>query len=138
MGVEKKIIDFYKTSRSEENSSLQPLKSDYKKINVNQVTGEDIVINYKHLFGEKNILKIDTQGNEKAVLEGFKNYLDYFSIIIIEISFTKFYKNQSSFFEIMNILDEKFNFIGDLSQTYDENGKLSYMNACFEKKSHEN
>ena len=37
----------------------------------------------------------------------------------------------------MNILDEKFNFIGDLSQIYDENGKLSYMNACFEKKSYE-
>ena len=37
----------------------------------------------------------------------------------------------------MNILDEKFNFIGDLSQTYDENGKLSYMNACYEKKSYE-
>lgn len=137
LGGEKKVIDFYKTTRSEENSSLQPLKSDYKKINVNQVTGEDIVFNYKHLFGKKNVLKIDTQGNEKEVLEGFKNYLNYFSIIIIEISFTKFYKNQSSFFEIMNILDEKFNFIGDLSQIYDENGKLSYMNACFEKKSYE-
>ncbi len=49
-------------------------------------------------------IKMDTQGSEKLIIEGGKKILEQASIVHIETSFTKLYKNQCLFKDIYEIL----------------------------------
>ena len=53
-----------------------------------------------HDVGQIDILKIDTQGHESAVLAGAVNILPRTGVILIEISFWDLYETQTDFFEI--------------------------------------
>lgn len=57
---------------------------------------------------DKNIfLKIDTQGFEKAVLEGAKNSLKHVKGIQLEMSLNPLYENATDFFEMYNYIKSK-------------------------------
>ena len=93
-------------------SSLLPPSATYKKIDKRvtkltkisiMTTALDIYFNDKKL--KKNIfIKMDTQGTEKLVLQGGRKILEQASIVHIETSFKKLYKNQCLFNDIYEIL----------------------------------
>tara|TARA_B100000795_G_C22777996_1_gene430928 strand:+ start:998 stop:1729 length:732 start_codon:yes stop_codon:yes gene_type:complete len=55
---------------------------------------------------EKNLfLKIDTQGYESQVLDGAEKILNLFKGILVEVSLTELYKNQKTWLEIINKIE---------------------------------
>ena len=112
------------------------LKSDDKfgesqSLRVPCTTGSALIEKYALSAGDVNILKIDVQGAETIVLEGFENQLDVFSYVIIEITFADAYVGQSEFLEILKHLDPSHVYAGNLSEVYSSDGPLDYMNAVF-------
>lgn len=101
------------------------------EIEVMCTTGDKIVEKYSLDAGSINLLKIDVQGVEVQVLEGFEKSLNFFKYVICEISFKSFYENQSEFLDILKILNTTHLYVGNLSEVYNSNGKLDYMNAVF-------
>lgn len=57
--------------------------------------------------GNKVLLKIDTQGYEKNVLEGSDAILDKIELIQLEMSLVQLYENEPLYQEIIHYLDEK-------------------------------
>ena len=85
---------------------------------------------------QKNILlKIDVQGFEMEVLKGSKELIENISILIVETSFQKLYKNQPLFHEVYQYLVNK-NFIyhGNFDQMLSTiNGEVLQSDAIFIK-----
>jgi len=69
----------------------------------------DNFLNKKKFSKKKIFLKIDTQGYEKNIILGSKKVLKQISCIMLELSLTPLYKNEASFFEMVNLL-KKFGF----------------------------
>jgi FkbM family methyltransferase len=78
------------------------------KEDVKVITFDSIFDNYKS-FGQKFVLKIDTQGFEWHVLMGAKKSLNYVDGIIIEMSLFPLYDNQTLWEEIYDFL-KTYNF----------------------------
>ena len=53
------------------------------------------------------LVKIDVQGYEKKVLEGFGNSIKYIDFFIIEVSNLEMYENQPKSKEIINFLSRR-------------------------------
>jgi len=105
LGNKDKITNIYR-SNNEFSSSTKKilklhLKSDPSSFVIN--TYKIDVINLDKIYSEcasksKNIfVKIDTQGSEAEILEGFRNNLQNVSGIKIELSTLKLYKNQMTY-----------------------------------------
>ena len=56
---------------------------------------------------DKVMMKIDTQGFEKNVIDGAAKYLNNIDIIQLEMSIIPLYKNEMIFIDMMKYLDEK-------------------------------
>lgn len=103
---------FFVNEHNPSSSMLQLLK--HARNNIPTFLGKEKKITVKattldYYFKNKKIrkdvfMKIDVQGAEKMVFEGGKNFLRYISIIHIETSFSKIYKNQCLFEDIYNFL----------------------------------
>jgi FkbM family methyltransferase len=64
-------------------------------------------------LGQKNLLKVDTQGSELQVLRGAEGLLDRFSAIYCELSFVELYVGQSLASEVIAYLfHRQFNLVG--------------------------
>lgn len=57
--------------------------------------------------GNKAMLKIDTQGYEKQVLEGATDILDKISLIQLEMSLVALYESEMLYLDIIDYLDKK-------------------------------
>ncbi len=63
------------------------------------------------------LIKIDTQGFEKKVINGAKKTIAKADIILIELSYQKLYKNQSLFHEIYSMLyNMGFQYCGNMEE----------------------
>ncbi len=125
-------IELYKTENPAQNSALPPTSFKSEKSVVLLTTGDELVRKHAELLGAHNILKIDVQGLEMDVLNGFRDSLKNFAFIIIEISFEEFYKKQSSYLEIITYLSKTHSYVGDFTKVYRKDGRISYMNSCFQ------
>ena len=67
----------------------------------------DTVFDTFDIDREKIMLKIDTQGFEKNVLDGASKVLDKISLIQLEMSIIHLYENETPFMEMISYLDEK-------------------------------
>ena len=54
-----------------------------------------------------NLIKIDVQGAELKVIDGLKSYLNYFEVIILEVSIHNYNKGSPLFYEVMNYMKKK-------------------------------
>jgi FkbM family methyltransferase len=110
-------LPFYKQTITHLNSLIK-IKSDSMdslgyakeaenfKIDVNVSRGDDYM---KGNNIEKiDLLKIDVQGNEINVLKGFRNCLNLIDVIIVEISFYDFYETKNSFFDLEQVIRNRF------------------------------
>ncbi|WP_108812373.1 FkbM family methyltransferase [Sphingorhabdus sp. Alg231-15] len=59
------------------------------------------------LVPEKCLLKIDTQGFEKQVLEGSGEILDQIQMLFLEVSLRPVYKDEPRLFEMLSFLDSR-------------------------------
>jgi len=84
-----------------------------------------------------NLIKIDTQGSEIDVLKGLKSYINYFEVIILEVSLHKYNKLAPLFNEVQDYLNKK-NFllydIYDLKRLGNFKSFLTQFDAIFVKK----
>lgn len=91
------------------------------------------------VHGKQGImLKIDTQGYERQVLEGAKNSLNHIDLIQMEMSFEPLYRGESTFWELVPLINEfgfeLFALESDLSFTNPESGKMLQVDGIFGRK----
>jgi len=67
----------------------------------------DTIIKELNLQNKNFFMKIDTQGYEKFIIEGTNENLKNCKIIYCEVSLKEVYKNQTLWFEIINLLKSK-------------------------------
>lgn len=126
-------------------SSLRPMENLFKKTYKVNPSSKKIIINtttldsyFKNKKIKNAILKIDTQGNENQILQGSTKTLKKVSVIIVEVSFAKFYKDQDLFNKIYKTLTtQKFKYLGEAreSEFYPTFGTREQINAVFVKNS---
>ena len=118
LGEKKTTRKFFITQRNDSSSFFKI--SSHLKENINYVIKKEEKINIKQIKKVLNfkiiknpiLVKIDVQGYEKKVLEGFGNSIKYIDYFIIEVSNEEMYKNQPKNKEIINFLtNRKFKII---------------------------
>jgi FkbM family methyltransferase len=67
----------------------------------------DSIFNSFFREGDNVMLKIDTQGYEKRILDGAEKSLDKIRIIQVEMSLAALYESETLFLEMINLLDKK-------------------------------
>ena len=84
-----------------------------------------------------NLIKLDVQGAELKVLDGLKEYIDYFEIIILEVSLHNYNKNSPLFDKVMNFMNDnnyKLYDIYDLKRLGKDKSFLLQFDCVFAKK----
>lgn len=98
-----------------------------------QLTTLDAALDGQTLLPEI-LLKLDTQGYERQVIQGAENTLQKTRAVIIEINLFKLYDQQPSFIELVGMLDAfGFRYAGNLEQTCSPTGEVVYVDAVFLK-----
>jgi FkbM family methyltransferase len=85
---------------------------------------------------EENILlKIDTQGFEKKVLDGARESLEAIDTIQLEMSLTPLYKNETLFLNMIRYLNNKAYSLVDLEHVFfeKETGRLLQVDGIFHR-----
>ncbi|SHO64485.1 FkbM family methyltransferase [Algoriphagus zhangzhouensis] len=89
--------------------------------------------------GDHLMLKIDTQGYEKNILEGGRAILEKVKVVQLELSFEPLYRNEPTFFEMISYMEELgfeiFSLETDLSFSNPKNGKMLQVDCIFCKSS---
>lgn len=113
LGKKKSIKKFYITNRNDSSSFFKisnnlKKNKDYKIIKEEKIIIKRVskVLNLRKIK-KPIIVKIDVQGYEKNVLEGFGKSIKYIDFFIIEVSNSEMYKNQPKSKEIINFLLKK-------------------------------
>jgi hypothetical protein len=80
------------------------------------------------------LIKLDVQGYEDRVLRGAKNVLQLTNVLVAEIQFKKFYENQATHQDLVNLLaGYGFNFSGLYHQWNAPTGEPLWGDALFVK-----
>ena len=100
-----------------------------KEIQINVHKAKDVLNKYK--IKNPLLVKIDVQGFEKEVLDGFGSKIKNIDYIIIEESYFNVYKNKKKNLEIKNFLKKKkYKLIKSCNLTFYEN-KLFQRDALY-------
>lgn len=93
----------------------------------------DSLISDLHKEDDRIMLKIDTQGFEKNVLEGAEKFLDKVVLLQLEMSLVPLYDNEVLFIEMIDYLKVKgFEMVSIENGFYDKNsGKLFQVDGIF-------
>lgn len=65
----------------------------------------DTILKNRNIANEKSMLKIDTQGYEWEVLQGVKENLKKFDVLLVEVSFVKLYEDEKLWNEILKFIE---------------------------------
>ena len=80
------------------------------------------------------LIKLDTQGYERQVIQGATNVLKKAKACIVEINLFQLYDQQPSFLELAELLNRQgYRYAGNLEQTYSSAGEVVYVDALFLK-----
>lgn len=103
---------------------------DKQKIEIKRL---DTVFNSFGIDSNKIMLKIDTQGFEKKVLDGASKVLDKISLIQLEMSIIPLYENEMLFTEMISYLDKKGFQLVSLENGFFDNstGQLFQVDGIF-------
>ncbi len=91
-------------------------------------------ITYDHLVekeSEVSILKIDIQGGEMDVLSKSRDGLQRTKSVIMEVTFTPHYENDSGFPELHHLMEKKGFGLYRLSSPYDRGGRVLYADTVY-------
>ena len=125
-------------------SSLLSITPELRKLfpqTINQKPVEVRVSTLDLQFPEPNklepdvLLKLDVQGYEDRVLRGGAHFLRSVDIVIVECSVVPLYEGQASFISICKEMSTAgLSYTGNLDQTYDEHGRVIFLDAVFLRK----
>lgn len=80
----------------------------------------------------RTLLKVDTQGFEKPVMDGTGDLLDQFAAVQLELSFVQLYEGQVLFHDLVSQLRERDLHLWSLETGMSaENGRLLYCDGLF-------
>lgn len=144
-GSKADTLKFYRSFHSPSSSFLQ-MEDVHKEAFPQSKDGQaaeplDVKVNtLDSIFSDKDIkqnilLKIDVQGFENEVIAGASSVLSRTSIVLIEMSFVKLYKNLPLFHDIYSQLySHGFKFRGNLAQMlHPATGEVVQVDAIFVK-----
>jgi hypothetical protein len=78
------------------------------------------------------LLKLDVQGFEDRVLRGGRRVLSQCRAVLLEVCLDSLYEGQADFNGLAQLLHEAgFCYVGNLNQTYGEDGRVVYLDAVF-------
>ena len=78
------------------------------------------------------LIKIDVQGYEDRVIKGGGRIFEIGKACILEINIEHLYAGQANIKDIMLMLyDCGYKYIGNLKQTYNQNGHVIFLDAVF-------
>jgi len=81
------------------------------------------------------LIKLDVQGYEEHVIRGGGHTFRQASACIVEINIDHLYSGQADFKQLVCSLDDfGLHYIGNLEQTYDEDGHVIFLDAIFARK----
>ncbi len=135
---------YYKHPNSSMNSIVkadaEAFEKEMKYYDVDEITEEKIsarILDSLLEFIPKKsartiLLKLDTQGNELAILQSGTNLLQQVSVCIIEYMFWRGYQNAFSLSELIDFMDDNgFNCVGVVNAKSRENKKPAYADFMF-------
>ncbi|MCB9304736.1 MAG: FkbM family methyltransferase [Lewinellaceae bacterium] len=114
--------------------SFEPLKAAFAALEIRKL---DSVF---HLFCDEEdsvMVKVDTQGYEKKVLEGAAESLEKIKIVQMEMSLVPMYENETLFVDMINYLDDKGFALVSLENgwAHPRSGRLLQVDGIFLKRS---
>lgn len=88
-----------------------------------------------NVLNQKYLVKVDVQGYEKNVLDGFGSYLNNVQVAIVECSFVETYQGRPLFSDIIGYMEEKgFHVVGVFPGFYDQsNNQLFEVDVIFSR-----
>lgn len=121
------------------NSVLQPAKERENAFDGRVLTVQATTIDafcQQHAIDRINLLKIDVQGHELAVLKGAEGFLGsgQIDLIYCEINYLEFYQNQAAWWDIPHYLHRFGYQVHDLYNTvYGADGHARWCDALFKR-----
>ncbi len=80
------------------------------------------------------LIKLDVQGYEDRVIKGGTETFRKAKVCILEVSLEQLYENQATFRDVLILLsDLGFRYVGNLEQTYADDGHVIYIDSVFTK-----
>lgn len=123
---------FLKTSKICEN--FYPFTKKQVSIPVKMMTLDKWIRSLSDPVCPEILIKLDVQGYEDRVIQGGRETFSIAKACILEVNIDHLYKQQTTFKDISLLLyNLKFHYVGNLSQTYADDGHVIYINAIFSK-----
>jgi FkbM family methyltransferase len=120
---------------TELNKQLYPFMRRQRPVSVQQTTLDAVFDESNIEISPEILIKIDVQGYEDRVIAGGHKTFRAASACILEVGLVKLYEGQTGFTELHNMLqDLKYRYMGNLNQTYDNDGHCIFLDAVYIKK----
>ncbi|MEA3444407.1 MAG: FkbM family methyltransferase [Bacteroidota bacterium] len=141
LGNENKVSKINIAANSESSSILDMLPSHFKSAPYSkyidtetiEIKKLDSVFDSFYQSEDKTMLKIDTQGYEKLILDGAEKSLEKISLIQLEMSTIPLYNKETLYLEMINFLSEKNFELFALETNFinPKSGKLLQLDGLF-------
>jgi len=123
---------FLKTTKLCE--SLYPFSQKQDSITVKLTTLDNWLKSLPSPPMPKILLKVDVQGYEDKVVQGGRETFSKAEACILEVSLDKLYEDQATFRDISLLLyDLGYHYVGNLDQSYADDGHVIFIDAVFVK-----
>lgn len=117
-----------------EELDLYPKSSRQTQVDVECTTLDQWALSHPYALKKPSMLKLDVQGYELNVLKGGCSSLNHIDAVICEINIRNFYKEQTSFPDVVNLLHAVgIHFYGVLEHTYDQGYNVTSFDAVFRR-----
>jgi FkbM family methyltransferase len=117
---------------TELNEQYYPFIKNQRRIAVKQTTLNTALRVVKADLASEILIKLDVQGYEDRVIAGGGEVFKTATICLLEIGVDSLYEGQADFFKLNTMLDSLgYRYVGNLDQTYREDGHVIYLDAVF-------
>jgi len=114
------------------NEQYYPFTKGQKRISVKKTTLDAALDEVLAVLSPEVLIKLDVQGYEDRVIAGGCNTFANASACILEVCLDSLYEGQAGFLKLLTMLDALgYRYIGNLDQTYGEDGHCIFMDAVF-------
>jgi len=114
--------------------SLYPFTQNQVSISVKLTTLDSWINRFPNPLAPEMLIKLDVQGYEDRVIQGGVKTFSIAKACILEVCLDQLYKDQATFKVIFPLLNDLgYSYVGNLNQTYADDGHVIYIDAVFMK-----